>query len=235
MFHLQRFYVSLNTRDTGFLLSMKEFIKWRPSWCFYRLSGTLYKTQNLCVKCSFTALLFLPLTGKVVLRHIPSDLQVDDDVTLSFLQLQRFRVLWVVTVFFHIWSQQLDSWQICKAESTSVFSVTLSSGAKYFSWNVTHSQKDGSVTTCNTWCANLGWSNTQVTLCPPYTSAGRRTELVCVSDSVVFSVCSSSSVFKAKEMSVSGLPPDEMQETTQKSLPPCCTISALTVTFGLAA
>lgn len=82
---------------------------------------------------------------------------------------------------------------------------------------------------------NLGWSNTQVTLCPSYTAAGRRTELVCMSESVLVSLCSSSSVFKAKEMSVSGLPPDEMQETTQNSLPPRCTISALMVTFGLAA
>lgn len=56
-----------------------------------------------------------------------------------------------------------------------------------------------------------------------------------MSDSVLLSLCSSSSVFKSKEMSVSGLPPDEMQETTQNSLPPCCTISALMVTFGRAA
>lgn len=56
-----------------------------------------------------------------------------------------------------------------------------------------------------------------------------------MSESVLISVCSSSSVSKAKEMSVSGLPPDEMQETTQNSFPPRCSISALTVTFGLTA
>lgn len=82
---------------------------------------------------------------------------------------------------------------------------------------------------------NLGWSNTQVTLWPSYSAAGSRTELVCVSESLLVSLCSSSSVLKASEMLVSGLPPDEMQETTQKSLPPSCTISALMVTFGLAA
>ncbi len=89
--------------------------------------------------------------------------------------------------------------------------------------------------TCDTLCVNLRWSNTQVTLRPSYMVAGRKTELICMSESVVFSLCSSSSLFKAKEMSVSGLPPDEMQETTQNSLPPCWTISALMVTFGLAA
>lgn len=73
-----------------------------------------------------------------------------------------------------------------------------------------------------------------MTLRPSYTVAGRRNELVCVSVSVLYSLCGSSSVFKAKEMSVSGLPPDEMQETTQNSLPPRCTISAFIVTFGLA-
>lgn len=57
-----------------------------------------------------------------------------------------------------------------------------------------------------------------------------------MSESVSFSLASSSAMFKAKEMSVSGLPPDEMQETTQKSFPSSwCTISALIVTFGLAA
>lgn len=84
-------------------------------------------------------------------------------------------------------------------------------------------------------CVNLGWSNTQVTLRPSNIVAGSRKETVCVCESVLFSSSSSSSVFKAKEMSVSGLPPDEMQETTQNSLPPCCTISALMVTFGLTA
>lgn len=52
---------------------------------------------------------------------------------------------------------------------------------------------------------------------------------------VLASICRSSSVSRSKEISVAGLPPDEMQETTQKSLPPRCTISAVMVTFGRAA
>lgn len=84
-------------------------------------------------------------------------------------------------------------------------------------------------------CVNLGWSNTQVKFRPSYSAAGRKTERLCVSGSVLFSLCSSSSVLKANEMSVSGLPPDEMHETTQKSFPPFCTISAVMVTFGLTA
>lgn len=89
--------------------------------------------------------------------------------------------------------------------------------------------------TRETLCVNLGCWNTQVTLRPWYTAAGRKTELVCVSESVLVCLCSSSLASKAKEMSVSGLPPDETQETTQNSLPPSCIISALMVTFGLAA
>lgn len=54
-----------------------------------------------------------------------------------------------------------------------------------------------------------------------------------MSEFVAFSLCSSSVTSKAKEMSVAGLPPDEMQETTQKSFPPCSIISALMVTLGL--
>lgn len=73
-----------------------------------------------------------------------------------------------------------------------------------------------------------------VTFCPSYTAAGRKYELVCVSESVSSSLCGSSSEFSTNEISVSGLPPDERQETTQNSLPPLCTISALMDTFGVA-
>lgn len=98
-----------------------------------------------------------------------------------------------------------------------------------------YSQKDGSVMTRRTPCVNFGWSNKQVTFCPWYSTAGRSTELVWVCEFVLASICISSSVSRSKEITVAGLPPDEMQETTQKSLPPRCTISFVMVTFGRAA
>lgn len=56
-----------------------------------------------------------------------------------------------------------------------------------------------------------------------------------MSESLRSSLCSSSSEFSTNEISVSGLPPDETQETTQNSLPPLSTISAFTDTFGVTA
>lgn len=82
---------------------------------------------------------------------------------------------------------------------------------------------------------NLGWPKTHVTFCPSYAAAGRKYELVCAPESVLSSLCGSPSAFNTNEILASGLPPDEMQETTQNSLPPFCTISALMDTFGVAA
>lgn len=98
-----------------------------------------------------------------------------------------------------------------------------------------YSQNDGRVVAFATGCVNVGWPNMHVTFCPSYTEAGRKYELVCVSQSASSSLCGSSSEFSASEISVSGLPPDETQETTQNSLPPFWTISASTDTFGVAA
>lgn len=56
------------------------------------------KIEFFCVKNSFSTTYFLLFAGEVVAWHIPSDLQADDGVTLSFLQFQRFNVFEVITV-----------------------------------------------------------------------------------------------------------------------------------------
>lgn len=98
-----------------------------------------------------------------------------------------------------------------------------------------YSQKDGRVVTLDTGCGNLGCPNVHVTFRPSYATAGRKYELVCVSESASSILCGSSPESSTNEISESGLPPDEVQETTQNSLPPFCTISALMDTFGAAA